>query len=132
LEIVTMNPQEQRRVIILIQVVSGALTVAGAAEQLRLSERQVKRLLAGFRRAGVVALVHGTRGRQPAHTIPEEVRQQVMVLATGDYVGFNQVHLTEQLSEGEGIVISRSSVRRILGSGGIGSPRTRRAAQHRS
>ena len=38
--------------IVLTQVVSGAVTVAGAAERLRLSQRQVKRLLAGFRRDG--------------------------------------------------------------------------------
>jgi transposase len=132
MENVTMNAQEQRRVIILTQVVSGALTVAGAAERLSLSQRQVKRLLTGFRREGVVALIPGNRGRQPAHTITQEVRQQVMVFATGKDVGFNQQHLTEQLGEGEGIVLSRSSVRRILAGAGIGSPRKRRAPIHRS
>lgn len=127
-----VNAQEQRWVIILTQVVSGALTVAGAAERLALSERQTKRLLARFRREGVAALVHGNRGRQPAHTVPAEMRKQVCELATGKYVGFNQVHLTEQLGDAEGIALSRSSVRRILGAAGIGSPRTRRAPQHRS
>ncbi len=132
-----MNQQEQRRVIVFTQVVSGALTVAGAAERLALSQRHAaqrapERLLAAFRREGVAALVHGNRGRQPAHTLPREVRQQVMTLATGKYAGFNQVHLTEQLGEMEGITLSRSSVRRILGAAGIGSPRTRRAPTHRS
>jgi len=110
MENVTMNQQEQRWVIILTQVVSGALTVAGAAERLALSERQTKRLLAGFRREGVVALVHGNRGRQPAHTVPEEIRQEVCGLATGKYAGFYQVRLTEQLGEREGTALSRSSV----------------------
>jgi transposase len=132
MENVTMNQREQRRVIILTQVVGGALTVAGAAERLALSQRQVKRLLAGFRREGVVALVHGNRGRQPAHTLPEGRREAVRALATGKYAGFNQVHLTERLGDGEGIVLSRSSVRRILGSAGIGSMHTRRAPTHRS
>ncbi len=127
-----MNPHEQRRVMVLTQVVSGALTVAGAAERLALSERQTKRLLAGFRRDGVAALVHGNRGRQPAHTLSAETRDAVRGLATGKYVGFNQVHLTEQLEDGEGIALSRSSVRRILLAQGIRSPRTRRPATHRS
>ncbi len=127
-----MNQQEQRRVIVLTQVVSGALTVAGAAERLALSERQTKRLLAGFRREGVVALIHGNRGRQPAHTVPAAMREQVCGLATGKYAGFNQVHLTEQLGEREGIALSRSSVRRVLLGEGIRSPRTRRAPKHRS
>ncbi len=127
-----VNAQEQRRVIIFTQGVSGALTVAGAAERLALSERQTKRLLAGFRWEGVTALVHGNRGRQPAHTLSEETCEAVRGLATGKYVGFNQVHLTEQLGEGEGIALSRSSVRRMLLGEGIRSPRTRRPAQHRS
>lgn len=127
-----VNAQAQRRVIILTQVVGGTLTVAGAAERLALSERQTKRLLAGFRREGVAALVHGNRGRQPAHTLPATVRQQVGRLATEKYVGFNQVHLSEQLGEVQGIILSRSSVRRILGTAGIGSPRTRRPPTHRS
>ena len=132
-----MNQQEQRRVIILTQVVSGAVTVAGAAERLALSERHAaqrapERLLAGFRREGVAALVHGNRGRQPAHALSEQTRDAVRGLATGKYIGFNQLHLTEPLGEMEGIVLSRSSVRRILRKAGIGSPRKRRAPRHRS
>ncbi len=127
-----MNAQEQRRVIILTQVVSGAGTVAGAAERLALSERQTKRLLAGFRRDGVAALAHRNRGRPPAHALSEEMREAARGLATGKYAGFNQQHLTEQLCEGEGIALSRSSVRRILLEEGIRSPRTRRAPKHRS
>ena len=127
-----MNAKEQRRVIVLTQVVSGAMSVAAAATCLQLSERHTKRLLAAFRQGGVAALAHGNRGRQPAHTLPMAVRQQVTTFATGKYDGFNQVHLTEQLGDGEGITLSRSSVRRILREAGIGSPRKRRAPTHRS
>ncbi len=126
-----MNQHEQRRVILLTQVVSGTITVAEAAVQMQRSERQVRRLLAGFRRDGVVAVVHGNRGRQPAHTVAEETRQRVRVLATGKYAGFNQQQFTEQLGDTEGIALSRSSVRRILGAHGIPSPRTRRPAAAR-
>jgi len=127
-----VNIQEQRRVIILTQVVSGAVTVAGAAERLALSERQTKRLLAGFRRDGVAALVPGNRGRVPVNAGAEESRQAIIAFATERYVGFNHVHLTEHLGEQQGIARSRSSVRRILGAAGISSPRTRRAPPHRS
>jgi hypothetical protein len=40
--------------------------------------------------------------------------------------------LAELLAEREGVLLSRSTVRRILGEVGIGSPRTRRAPKHRS
>jgi len=126
MENVTMNQREQQRVIVLTQVVGQTMTVAEAAVQLGVCERQVRRLVAGFRREGVVAVVHGNRGRPPAHIVPEETRQRVRALATGKYAGFNQQHLTEQCAEVEGITLSRSSVRRILAAEGIASPRTRR------
>jgi transposase len=132
MENVTMNAKEQRRVMVLTEVASGILSVPAAATVLHLSERHVKRLLAGFRREGVAALVHGNRGRQPAHTVPTEVRQQVQRLATEKYAGFNQQHLTEQLCAVEGIMLARASVRRILLAEGIRSPRRRRAPHHRA
>jgi transposase len=131
MENVTVNAKEQRRIMVLTDVVGGALSVAAAATCLQVSERHTKRLVAAFRRGGVAALAHGNRGRPPAHTLPAEVRQRVERLATEKYVGFNQVHLTEQLGEREGIALSRSSVRRILAEAGIGSPRKRRAPAHR-
>ncbi len=49
-----MDEREQRRVIVLTQVMSRTITmaVAEAAVQMQVSERQVQRLLAGFRREG--------------------------------------------------------------------------------
>ena len=52
-------------------------------------------------------------------------------LATERYEGANRTHLTELLSEREGIDLSRPTVRRILTRAGIGSPRSRRSPQHR-
>lgn len=55
-----------------------------------------------------------------------------MALASGRYRGCNQHHFTELLAEREGLVLSRSSVRRILVAAGLKSPRRRRPPQHRS
>ena len=52
-------------------------------------------------------------------------------LARERYEGANHTHLTELLSEREGIDLSRPTVRRILTRAGIGSPRSRRIPQHR-
>ncbi len=56
----------------------------------------------------------------------------MQALARSTYVGFNTQHFTERLAEREGIYLSRSTVRRILLSGGISSPRKRRPPKHRS
>lgn len=102
-----------------------------AAERLRLSERQVRRLIAHYREEGAPGLVHGNRGRTANNRIPEETRVQVMELAEGKYRDYNDSHFTEELAEKHGIAISRSSVRRIRREAGLGSPRKRRAPRHR-
>ena len=50
----------------------------------------------------------------------------VVQLARTRYAGTNHAHLTELLMEREGIDLSRSTVRRILVSAGMDSPRRRR------
>ena len=72
-------------------------------------------------------MAHGNRGRRPSTTTCSEIQEKVMALATGAYSGFNHSHLTEMLADREGIHLSRSTVRRVLLAGGIGSPRRRRA-----
>ncbi|MDQ2784300.1 MAG: ISNCY family transposase [Chloroflexota bacterium] len=127
-----MSRQEQQRGLVIGEVDRGALSVEEGARLLRVSVRHVRRLLAAYRQRGITALAHGNRGRAPINAVNEETRQAVVTLASERYKGFNQVHLTEQLGEQEGIALSRSSVRRILGAAGIGAPRTRRAPDHRS
>ena len=55
----------------------------------------------------------------------------VVQLARTRYAGTNHAHLTELLMEREGIDLSRSTVRRILVSAGMDSPRRRRPPRHR-
>ena len=129
-ETVTLTTKEQARLLVIGQVDRGQVSAGMAAEVLGLSERHVRRLLAGYRRDGVAALAHGNRGRLPAHTVPVEVRHEVVKLARTRYAGLNDQHLTEKL-ETDGIVLSRSTVRRIRQAAGVVSPRTRRAPKHR-
>lgn len=131
MENVTLTPKEQTRVRVLNEVNEGAMTAGEAAGMLRISIRQVRRLLAGYRTDGVAALAHGNRGHQPAHTLDAAVRERVVELARTTYVGCNQHHLTDLLAEREDIHLSRSTVRRLLLGAGIQPPRTHRVPEHR-
>ena len=128
-----MNRKEQQRIIVLNRVESRELTAAQAGELMGLSVRQVRRLLAAYRREGVVAIAHGNRGRRPPHTVSEAVRERVVALAAGPYDGANHTHLSELMAEREGLFLflSRSTVRRVLLQAGIKTPRRRRAPKHR-
>jgi transposase len=130
-EPILLRAREQQRAMGLTRVLAGQWTRREAAAVLGVSERQLRRLLAAYQQRGPAALVHGNRGRRPAHAVAPEVRQRVVELARGAYAGFNDHHLTEKLAEVEGVVVGRTTVRQILRGAGVPSPRKRRAPRHR-
>ena len=95
------------------------------------SERQVRRILAAYRRDGAAALVHGNRGRKPRNSVPDDVAATTVILASEKYVGFNHSHLTEVLAEREGIQLSRQTISRLLNRHGLISARRHRPPKHR-
>lgn len=128
-ETVSLGQREQKRALVLNQVLAGLATVGEGAVALGLSVRQVKRLKATYQRAGPASLVHGNRGRSTAWAVPPSVAEQLVALARGPYAGVNQQHLTELLAEREGLRVSRSTVRRVLLGAGLAAPRSRRQAR---
>ncbi len=131
METITLNRKEQQRVMVLNRVERRELTAAQAGELMGLSVRQVRRLVAAYRRDGVGAIAHGNRGRRPPHTVSEAIRERVVALAVGPYDGANHTHLTELMAEREGLYLSRSTVRRVLLKAGIKTPRQHRPPKHR-
>jgi transposase len=130
--LVTLSKKEQKRLMVLNYVEKGKMRGGDAAEVLSISVRQVRRLLAAYRREGARGLAHGNRGRTPPNALGDDVVKRVTELAESTYVGCNTQHFTELLSEREGIRLSRSTVRRMLIKGAISRPRKRRPPKHRS
>ena len=113
------------------RIEAGELTVGEAAKVLGLSLRQTQRVRQRVKRNGKEGLVHGNRGRlSPRRTATATVKK-VLAAAKGKYRGFNDQHMTECLAEEEGVKLSRSTVRRLLRTGGIAAARRRRAPKHR-
>src|SRR5919108_756839 len=117
---------------VLNRVLEGQLTAAQAGELVGLSVRQIRRMMAVYKKEGAAALAHGNRGRTPANALSNEVKERVVELARTRYKGCNHQHMSELVAEHEGICISRSTLRNILGQNGVQSPRKRRAPHHRS
>ena len=130
-ETVILNGAEQQRLVVLNRVLTGDLTAAEAADALGRSVRQVRRMLAAYRKEGAAALAHGNRGRTPAHALDPALGQRVIALARTTYAGCNDTHLSELLTEREGIVVSRHAVRRLRQAAGLDRPRSRRLPAHR-
>src|SRR6266852_5849891 len=130
-ETFTLSAKELQRVAVISHCVKGDLACAGAAELLDLSPRQVKRLKSRYRQGGEAAMAHASRGRPSPRRLPEPLRQSILHLARTRYRGFNDHHLCEKLTEVQGFSLSRETLRRLLRSQGLGSPRKRRAPAHR-
>jgi transposase len=127
---ITLTTFEQRRLTVLNHLEAGGLVNAEAAQLLNLSVRQVRRLRSDYRKRGAAALRHGNRGRQAHNAVEPDLARRVVELATTKYADFNQQHLTEMLTEEEGIKLSRPSVHRILKAAGVPAPRGRRPPRH--
>lgn len=126
-----MSQKELQRVAVVTSCVKGDLACARAASLLNVTPRHVKRLKSRLRQGGEAALAHASRGRPSPRRLPDRVRDRILHLARTRYVGFNDHHLCEKLVEKEGFSIGRETLRRLLRSAGIGSPRKRRAPTHR-
>ena len=128
---IVLNRAEQRRIVVLNHLESGALLNAEASKLLGISTRQLQRLHKAYSEQGVAGLVHGNRGRPACNAVDTQIAARVIELARDKYAGFNHQHLTEMLAENHGIELSRPTVRRILLAAGIPSPRRRRPPKHR-
>jgi len=129
---VTLTVKEQKRLKVITEMEAERMRGHEAAEMLGLSLRQVRRLLAVYRKEGAAGLAHGNRGRPSPRRTPEEVRGYILKLAREVYHDYNDTHFAEKLAEQHNLYVSRSTVRRLRRSIGQGSPRKRRAPRHRS
>ena len=132
-ERIELSQTELKRIKVISALSEGRMSISDAALKLGLCRRQVIRLKKKFVAQGDKALIHGNRGRQPAHTIGDDVRNTVLKLFQDKYHDFNFSHFTDMLNEEEGVYISRASVARILASAGIRSKKhiKRRPKLHR-
>ena len=126
-----LSQKELQRVAVISSCLKGDLACARAASLLDLTPRHVKRLKSRLRQGGEGALAHASRGRPSHRRLPQRVRDRILLLARTTYAGFNDHHLCEKLVEQEGLSLGRETLRRLLRSAGIGSPRKRRAPTHR-
>ena len=101
-----MTPKEQTRLKILNSLLAEHMTLDQAATLMGVSPRHTRRILAAYQEKGVAAVAHGLRGRKPANATPEPVATAVVHLAHTRYSGTNHTHLSELLSERDGIDIA--------------------------
>lgn len=128
---VILTMRENKRLIVIQEVMVGKKTLAEGVKVLGMSERQGWRVLAQVRKRGALGVVHGNRGRSSSRRISDKIREEVVCLRQRDYSGFNDRHFTQELLDQEKIALSRETIRQILRSSGIVSVHPVKKRKHR-
>ena len=112
--LLTMSTCELDTLTAIERVGEGRLTQVAASQQLGITPRHLRRLLAAYGRDGAVALVSKKRGKRSNRAYAEAVKTSVLALAKDRYQGFGPTLLAEKLAELHGLVLSRETLRQWL------------------
>jgi len=126
-----LTMKENKRVMLMQEVMADKKTVREASFEIGVSERQGFRILADVRKHGANGVIHGNKGRPSTQRIPDEIRSEVIRLRKGSYDKFNDRHFADELIEAEKIKVGRESVRKILRAAGISTTRKVKKRKHR-
>lgn len=125
-----MTQTQLNRFKVISLVIEGKATIAEAAEDLKLSTRQVIRLKQGVKEFGPDFLIHKGTGRKPSHAVAEDLEKTIISLKQAEpYLNANFLHFRDLLEEHEKIQISYTPLYRILTEAGLKSPKKRRKSK---
>ncbi len=121
-----MSAKELNRLEVLGRVIERRLTQRQAAEQLGLSERQVRRLCRALGQQGAAGLVSRKRGRPSNRKLPAAAREHALGLVRGRYADFGPTLAREKLWEHHGVAVSTETLRQWMIDAGLWVPRSQR------
>ncbi len=120
--VLTLKEQEKYKTIKKLVETNG--NKKRAATHLKLTVRQIDRLIAGYKTFGKEFFVHGNRGRKPAHALSIYEKDNIEDLYNTKYFDCTYTQFTEFLAERENIFLSTAEVGQILRERYILSPKT--------
>ena len=114
-----MSGRERDRLKVLHEVRRGQLTQRGAAKQLGITERWVRKLLVRIKQQGDGGIVHGLRGRESNRRLAEKVRTRIVKLVKAKCRDFGPTLASEYLAQNDGVKVSKETVRQVLMAAGL-------------
>lgn len=125
-ELITMSQKELSRYEVIRDLIIGKINGTQAAQKIRLSVRQVKRLKAKVKRSGTRGLIHGNRGRESNRKIDEEIIRQAKNLLRKKYSDFGPTFAAEKLEENHQLKLSAEKVRQLMTTEKLWKPKARK------
>jgi hypothetical protein len=121
-ELLTMTERELDKLRVILQVLEHKLRWREAAEQLRLSTRQIARLCVRVGRKGNKGIIHRLRGRESNHRLPPGQVAKAVALVRQHYPDFGPTFANEKLRERHGLVVSTWALRQGMIQAGLWRP----------
>lgn len=124
--IISMSNCEIDRVGVMQRLVAKELKQGHAAKLLKVSVRQVKRLIKAYRAEGAKGLVHKGRGRMGNRALAQTERTRMLDIIKTKYADFGPTLACEKLAELHGIKHADETVRKLMISVGLWVAKERR------
>jgi transposase len=115
-----MTQRDRDRLVVLKKAQKKLITQVQAADELQVSERQVRRLLGKLKDQGDRGVIHGLRGRASNRKVSEAQREKaVRILSQQEYRDFGPTLAGEYLRKKHGMKIGREALRQIMMAAGL-------------
>ncbi len=115
-----MTQAERDRLVALKKAEKKVITQKQAAEEIGVTERQVRRMLRKLRRKGDQAVIHELRGRASNRRLPAETEQRaITILSAPVYRGFGPTLAAEYLHKLHQITVSKETLRQWMAKAGL-------------
>ncbi len=127
-DIIGMSERDRKKLKVVQEAIDGQITQRRGALMLRLSERQVRRVVRAVREEGDRGVIHKSRGKPSNRRIQKRVKEKILKFYRKKYRGFGPTLSCEKLEEMEGIKISDETMRKWLMEAGEWEKRRKRKA----
>ena len=123
---ITMSEEEINRSKILRMANERQITQKTGARRTGVTERHFRRLLQRYRLQGPEGIISGHRGKPSNNRMGEKKKEKILDKLKEDYHGFGPTLASEKLSERDGIIVSKETVRQIMIDAGLHQAKTRK------
>jgi transposase len=127
--LLTMSQQEIERISIIEQVISKRLKQSKAGQLLKVSSRQVRRLVRAYRRDGASGLMSKHRGRVGNNRHEDEVKKNALQFVYEHYADFGPTLAAEKLHERHGMLVNKETLRQWMMVSGIWEAKRKKQAK---
>src|SRR2546425_1047658 len=124
-----MSQRDRDRLKVFDEAEKGHITQKQAGEQLKLSGRWVRTLVARLRKEGDGGILHRLRGRASKRKIAEAVRNKAVRWVKREYGDFGPTLAAEYLGKEHRVEVSKETLRKWLSEAGVWKRKRRRVEE---